>query len=134
MRHSTNIKIRVRLIMICLAFSAGASHAALDSSLLEGLSARALGPAAVSGRITAIDAVSSDPNRIVIGAATGGVWISENGGLTWTPVFDEQAVASIGSIAINQSNPDILILALPEICSRTFPQWISLLFLKLIKR
>ena len=108
MRHSANLNIRVRLIMICLAFSAGSSHAALDPDLLEGLSARALGPAAVSGRITAIDVVSSDPNRIVIGAATGGVWISENGGLTWAPVFDEQAVASIGSIAINQSNPDII--------------------------
>jgi photosystem II stability/assembly factor-like uncharacterized protein len=82
--------------------------AALDSDLLAGLSARELGPAAVSGRIAAIDVVVSDPNRIVIGAATGGVWISDNGGLTWTPVFDEEAVASIGAIAINQSNPDII--------------------------
>jgi photosystem II stability/assembly factor-like uncharacterized protein len=52
--------------------------------------------------------VASNPRHIVIGAATGGVWISENGGLTWTPVFDEQPVASIGSIAINQDNPDMI--------------------------
>ncbi len=82
--------------------------AQLDASLLEGLSARTLGPAAVSGRITSIDAVASNPNHIVIGAATGGVWISENGGLTWIPVFDEQPVASIGAVAINQQNPDII--------------------------
>lgn len=82
--------------------------AGLDADLLEGLSARTLGPAAVSGRITAIDAVASNPNHIVIGAASGGVWISKNGGLTWTPVFDEQPVASIGSVAINQDNPDII--------------------------
>ncbi|MEO1476845.1 MAG: hypothetical protein AAFS13_10740, partial [Pseudomonadota bacterium] len=42
------------------------------------------------------------------GASTGGVWISENGGLNWTPVFDDQPVASIGAVAINQQNPDII--------------------------
>jgi photosystem II stability/assembly factor-like uncharacterized protein len=102
------MRFLARIITIALFFAAGISHAALKPDLLEGLSARALGPAAVSGRITAIDVVSSDPNHIVIGAATGGVWISENGGLTWTPVFEDQAVASIGSVAINQSNPDII--------------------------
>ncbi|MDH3939903.1 MAG: hypothetical protein OET46_02850 [Xanthomonadales bacterium] len=82
--------------------------AQLDARLLDGLSARTLGPAAVSGRITAIDAVATDPNHIVIGAATGGVWLSSNGGLTWTAVFDDQPVASIGAVAINQNNPDII--------------------------
>jgi hypothetical protein len=82
--------------------------AALDASLMEGLKARAIGPAAISGRVAAIDAVASNPNHIVVGAATGGVWISENGGLTWKAVFDDQPVASIGAVAINQSNPDII--------------------------
>jgi photosystem II stability/assembly factor-like uncharacterized protein len=76
--------------------------------LLSGLEARAIGPAAMSGRITAIDAVVSNPNRIVIGVATGGVWMSDNGGLTWRPVFDDQDYASIGAVAINQKNPDII--------------------------
>jgi photosystem II stability/assembly factor-like uncharacterized protein len=83
-------------------------NADVDPDLLAGLAARAIGPAAVSGRISAIDAVSSDPNRIVVGAATGGVWMSKNGGLTWKPVFDEQPVASIGAVAINQANPDVI--------------------------
>jgi photosystem II stability/assembly factor-like uncharacterized protein len=87
---------------------AAGALAAIDSTLLEGLKARAIGPAAVGGRISAIDAVQTDPNRIVIGVATGGVWMSSNGGLTWEPVFDDQAVASIGAVAINQSNPDII--------------------------
>ena len=82
--------------------------AALDADLLSGLSARTLGPAAVGGRISTIDAVVSDPNRIVVGAATGGIWISDNGGVTWDPVFDTEAVASIGALAINQTNPDII--------------------------
>jgi hypothetical protein len=96
------------IFAILLACQPPMSEAALDAGLLDGLSARVLGPAAVSGRITAIDVVSSNPRHIVIGAASGGVWISTNGGLTWTAVFDDQPVASIGSIAINQSNPDII--------------------------
>jgi len=93
------------LTLSLLSFNTGAE---LDNSLMEGLKARSIGPAAISGRVAAIDVVASDPNHIVVGAATGGVWISDNGGLTWEPVFDDQPVASIGSVAINQSNPDII--------------------------
>lgn len=93
------------LIFCLLAVNA---QAAVDAELLQGLAARSIGPAAVSGRISAVDAVNEDPNHIVIGAATGGVWISKNGGLTWEPVFDDQPVASIGAVAINQANPDII--------------------------
>jgi len=96
------------LLAVIFALASGTSQAAVDPELLQGMAARAIGPAAVSGRISAIDAVGSDPNHIVIGAATGGVWISKNGGLTWTPVFDDQPVASIGAVAINQANPDII--------------------------
>jgi photosystem II stability/assembly factor-like uncharacterized protein len=108
MHFSTKPRIfTVWLSALVLGFSAPVM-AELDSDLLQGLAARTLGPAAVSGRITAIDAVVNDPNHIVIGAATGGVWISKNGGLTWNPVFDKQPVASIGAVAINQDNPDII--------------------------
>ncbi len=98
----------VQATCVALAFMAVETQAGLDPDLLKGLSARSLGPAAVSGRISAIDALHSNPNHIVIGAATGGVWISENGGLTWRPVFDDESVASIGALAINQDNPDII--------------------------
>ncbi len=83
-------------------------QAEIEGDLLSGMSARVVGPGAMSGRVAAIDAVASDPNHIVVGAATGGVWISNNGGLNWTPVFDDQECASIGSVAINQSNPDVI--------------------------
>ena len=98
------------MILLCMAvvFSTASARAELDGDLLKGLKARTLGPAAIGGRISAIDAVASNPNRLVVGAGTGGVWISDNGGLTWTPVFDDEAVASIGALAINQSNPDII--------------------------
>lgn len=69
---------------------------------------RCIGPAGMSGRITAIDAVVDDPNIIYIGAASGGVWKTENGGASWTPVFDDQPIQNIGAIAIQQSNPSVV--------------------------
>ncbi len=80
----------------------------IDPDLFAGLKARSIGPAGMSGRVAAIDAVESNPDIVFVGAATGGVWKSTNGGVTFTPVFDDQPVASIGAIAINQQNPDIV--------------------------
>lgn len=98
-------RVPAALLFILLTVPA---MAAAKGALLGGLEARNIGPAAVGGRITAIDVVTSRPNEIVIGTATGGVWMSANGGLSWTPVFDDQPVASIGAVAINQANPDII--------------------------
>jgi photosystem II stability/assembly factor-like uncharacterized protein len=74
----------------------------------KNLKPRNIGPAAMSGRITTIDAVVSNPNIIWLGAASGGVWKTENSGVSWTPVFDEQPIQNIGSIAIQQNNPQIV--------------------------
>jgi len=80
----------------------------LDMNKLSGLQPRSIGPSGMSGRVTAIDVVASDPNTIYVGAASGGLWKTESGGLEWTPIFDDQAVTSIGSICIYQANPDII--------------------------
>ena len=69
---------RALILLIYLGLSAVTSQAAIDPDLLEGLSARTLGPAAVSGRISAIDVVSSNPNHIVIGMAQSYVGSSSN--------------------------------------------------------
>jgi len=62
----------------------------------------------MGGRISAIDAVEGDPNVLFVGAATGGVWKSENGGMTWESLFDEQRVLGIGALAVFQPNPDVV--------------------------
>ncbi|MGB8952088.1 MAG: hypothetical protein WCC06_05400 [Candidatus Aminicenantales bacterium] len=82
--------------------------AEISPEIFSGLKARSIGPANMSGRIGAIDAVVSNPNIIYVGGASGGVWKSTDEGMTWTPVFDDQPVASIGAIAINQSNPNVV--------------------------
>ncbi|HUR10643.1 MAG TPA: hypothetical protein VM012_04705, partial [Flavitalea sp.] len=69
---------------------------------------RAIGPSGMSGRITAIDALTSDANTVYIGSASGGVWKTVNGGAAWNPVFDEQPILNIGSVAIQQDNPSVV--------------------------
>lgn len=80
----------------------------LDMEKLSGLKPRSIGPAGMSGRVTTIDVVLSSPNIIYVGSASGGLWKSTNGGTNWKPIFDDQPVASIGAVAINQRIPDII--------------------------
>ena len=69
---------------------------------------RNVGPASMSGRVTTIDVEVANPNNIWIGAASGGVWKTNNAGVSWTPVFDEQPILNIGAVAIQQSNPSVV--------------------------
>ena len=79
-----------------------------DPKWLNSSPARNIGPGGMSGRTTAIDVVHDDPKVIYIGTASGGIWKSKSGGVSWKPIFNDQITASIGSIAIQQSNPDIV--------------------------
>jgi len=97
-----------KLIYAALVLLAASAQGAVDPALLAGMQARSIGPAGMSGRVPAIAAVESNPNIVYVGTAAGGVWKSTSGGLTWTPLFDDQAVASVGAVAIYQANPDIV--------------------------
>ncbi|HEV8581552.1 MAG TPA: hypothetical protein VGX68_21000 [Thermoanaerobaculia bacterium] len=101
---------RVRSVALAILLFPAAAFAApaVDPDLLAGLKARSIGPAAMSGRIASVDVAESNPDLMYVGSATGGVWKSVNGGLTWAPIFDDQPVASIGAVAVNQSNPDVV--------------------------
>ncbi|MCF6223692.1 MAG: hypothetical protein L3J34_08185 [Flavobacteriaceae bacterium] len=80
----------------------------IDIKKLKGIKPRAVGPAGMSGRITAIDVVNDKPNIIYVGAASGGVWKSESEGIAWEPIFDKENIQAIGAITIQQSNPDVI--------------------------
>ncbi|MBL7870646.1 MAG: hypothetical protein JNM78_03470 [Cyclobacteriaceae bacterium] len=75
---------------------------------LKGMKPRAIGPAGMSGRITAIDAVVSNPDIIYAGAASGGLWKTTSAGITWEPVFDKENTLAIGAVAIQQDNPAVV--------------------------
>ncbi len=94
------------LFMLMLAASSTAQEPKFDSDTISGLGARNIGSATMSGRIAALAAVKDkDRLTVYVGAASGGVWKSVNGGTTFKPVFDKQPVQSIGAIAIDPSNP-----------------------------
>lgn len=99
------IKYLKSTILLLCCIVAGADAQQLDQDQWKNLNFRNLGPAGMSGRITAIDVDLSDTDRIFAGSASGGVWLSENGGISWKPIFDDQPVLSIGSLKINQQNP-----------------------------
>jgi photosystem II stability/assembly factor-like uncharacterized protein len=81
---------------------------ATAASLLKEFVWRSIGPATMGGRVDDIEAVESNPAIIYVGAATSGVWKTENNGTTWTPVFDAAPNLSIGAVAVAPSNPDIV--------------------------
>src|ERR1700687_2313870 len=82
-----------------LAAAALAQPPKFDTKTVSGLGARTTGSATMSGRIAAIDAVQEGQRLTVyIGAASGGVWKSVNGGVTFKPVFEKQPVQSNGAI------------------------------------
>lgn len=91
---------------ICLAQITGAQP--LDLSLFSTIRPRNIGPAGMSGRVTAIDVNLQKPDIIYAGTASGGLWRSEGGGTSWTPLFDSMDVASIGAIAVDQKNPQVI--------------------------
>ena len=80
----------------------------LDMEKLKGMQARSIGPAGMSGRVTAIDVVLSNTDVIYVGTASGGLWKSESGGIKWEPIFDDQKAASIGDVAVDPTNPDVI--------------------------
>lgn len=88
--------------------STPANAPAVDLALLSDLKARAIGPAVCGGRIGAVAGVPGDPTIVWAGAASGGVWKSTDGGVRFTPVFDDQDCASVGAIAIDPRSPDVV--------------------------
>src|SRR6266576_2575428 len=85
----------------------GADQAPFNSATISGLGVRNIGSAAMSGRISAIAGTKVPSGKITlfVGAASGGVWKSDDGGTRYRPVFDEQPVQSIGAIALDPQNP-----------------------------
>ena len=75
-------------------------------AVYERLQWRTIGPE--GNRFSAAVGVPGDPLTYYVGAASGGVWKTSDGGVTWAPLFDGQPVQSIGSLAVARSNPNIV--------------------------
>ncbi|MGB3774596.1 MAG: hypothetical protein WA951_05010 [Leeuwenhoekiella sp.] len=98
-----------RFLQILLLLSLSSTFGQkLNMDWVKPMQPRNIGPAGMSGRITAIDVVEANTDIIYAGSASGGLWKSTSAGVTWEPLFTDQATASIGAVAIQQSNPSVV--------------------------
>ena len=77
----------------------------IDMGLFKGMTLRNIGPAGMSGRITAIDVVLKNLNVMYVGSGSGGLWKSENGGHTWQPIFEHEKRLPSGQLPFIKITP-----------------------------
>ena len=105
----TTMLRRNLLLLFVLSLLLTQLHAQkVDMNLFQGMRPRNIGPAGMSGRVTALAADPRNTDILYIGTASGGLWKTTNAGTTFKPVFDEQPVASIGALAVDPLRPDVI--------------------------
>jgi len=113
------------LFLFCLIFSLAlpAVSQSSGSNMIKDLKWRNVGPANMIGRISDFEALESNFAYVLCASASGGVFKSVNAGTTWEPIFDKYGSASIGDVALCQSDPDIIWVGTGEECPRNSIAW-----------
>ena len=102
---------------------AAATAVPLEPALLKDFAWRSVGPANMGGRVSDFAAVEKRPATFYVALGTGGIFKTGNMGTTWSPVFEKEAVASVGAIAVWQKNPDVVWAGTGEANSRNSSSW-----------
>jgi photosystem II stability/assembly factor-like uncharacterized protein len=89
----------------------------------QGLRFRSIGPAAASGRVTSFAVDPSNSAHYFVGVASGGVWKTDNNGITWTPVFDNEGSYSIGTVVMDPKHPSTVWVGTGENNSQRSVSW-----------
>lgn len=116
--------------LLCLALAAAAQQqqatpqpaptpaqpedAATETKSFERLEWRSIGPANMGGRVADIEGVAGRPEVVYVATASGGLFKTTNGGVRWTPLFERQGTLSIGDIALEPGNPEVIWLGAGE--------------------
>ena len=97
-------------VILCLGIltAGGTRNIGIDDGVLNNLEWRCIGPAIMGGRATDVEGVPGDPKVVYVGSASAGVWKTVDGGITWKPLFDKQPVLSIGDLALEPGNPEVI--------------------------
>src|SRR5262245_39831790 len=104
------------LLAALAAFSGAAQQQPISDAALAQLRYRYVGP--VGNRVTSAVGIPGQPYVYYVGAASGGVWKTTDGGVSWTPLFDGQSAQSIGSLAVSASDPRVVWAGTGEDCIR----------------
>ena len=110
------ILILFSLLFFAFFFSSNSAFAqkekqdtlSLEKTALSGLSFRSLGPAITGGRIIDIDVNPNDPREYYVASAHGSLWKTTNGGVTFSPIFDQQNTFAMGAVTIDPNNPAVV--------------------------
>ncbi|MDP9004133.1 MAG: glycosyl hydrolase, partial [Verrucomicrobiota bacterium] len=90
---------------------------AIDGKLFRGMQWRQVGPFR-GGRALAVEGVPGEPGTYYFGAVAGGVWKTLDGGANWAPIFDKEAISSIGAIAVAPSDHNVIYVGTGEAAVR----------------
>ncbi len=93
------------------------------ANLMQNLKPRSLGPTNMGGRIAALAVYDKSPRIFYVATAGGGLFKTENGGITLTPVFDKEGSISLGAVAVDQKDPNIVWVGTGEASSRNSVAW-----------
>ncbi len=119
-KYNTMKKINTLLCLLFLHFGLLAQR---TDSLTQDLRWRNIGPANMMGRIAAVEALPTDYRQVLVASASGGVFKSTNGGITWQVIFDTYGTSSIGAVAMWPANPDIIWVGTGEAANRNSSGW-----------
>jgi photosystem II stability/assembly factor-like uncharacterized protein len=115
-------------LLITYFFNAPFANAQTDNikiiaEAVSGLKLRGIGPALMGGRIADIAVSSADRSTWYVAVGSGGLWKTTNSGISWKPVFDDQASYSIGTVTLDPNNPEIVWVGTGENVSGRHVAW-----------
>jgi len=106
------ISIGLSLVCLCILFSATNLIAQVEMTpakkALSNLSWRSIGPANMGGRVSDVEGVAGNPNLVYVATASGGIFKTEDAGTSWKPIFEREGTISVGDIALEPGNPDVI--------------------------
>jgi photosystem II stability/assembly factor-like uncharacterized protein len=117
--HGTNA---MRVFLMVCSVGVVVAQPSFESAI-KSLKFREIGPAIMGGRVDDIAVVQSDPRIIYVGLASGGLWKTANAFTTWHPVFDNEAVSSIGAVTVAPSDPSVVWVGTGEANNRQSSSW-----------
>jgi photosystem II stability/assembly factor-like uncharacterized protein len=94
------------------------SNAAAIAASISDLVPRCVGPTTMGGRVADIAVYEKNPRIFYVAAAEGGIWKTENDGITFTALFQKQDIASLGSVVVSQKDPNLVWVGTGEPASR----------------
>jgi len=112
--------LRALLSFSVLAFLLTCSAATAqqyDPSLYKGMKWRLIGPFR-GGRVLAVAGIPNQPDTYYFGGVSGGVWKTTDSGQTWIPLSDKESFSSVGSIAVAESDLNVIYVGTGEACIR----------------